>query len=105
MGPFKVFENKTLATKLQRLTVPWLIATYGLSYPKSIEIHLLKEMMIALIDENSMLGPGLSCAAQSKLYSVAFMDLTKKVKAAAGIYIFSCSSVPLLAADNMLCLP
>jgi len=49
MGPFKVFENKTLATKLQRLTVQWLIATYGLSYPKSIEIHLLKEMMIALI--------------------------------------------------------
>ena len=86
-GPFVIFDNKTVATNLQQFVVLWLIATYGLSYPKSIEIFRLKEMLIAIIDENHMLGQDPSCAAQSKLYSVAFMDLTKKVKAAAGISI------------------
>ena len=62
------------------------MSTYGLSYAKSIELPLLKEMLIAIIDENNMLGPGLSCAAQSKSYAIAFTDLAKRVKAAAGIY-------------------
>jgi hypothetical protein len=91
-GPFVIFDNKTVATNLQLFVVLWLIATYGLSYPKSIEIlliaiNLLIAMLIAIIDENHMFGQDPSCAAPSKLYSVAFMDLTKKVKAAAGIYI------------------
>ena len=88
-------------TNLQRVAVQWLIATYRLSYAKSIDMPLLKEMLISIIDENNLLGPGLSCAAQSKLYAIAFMDLTKKVKAAAGIILLSCSAVPLLAADTM----
>ena len=84
---FALFDDKTIATSLQRLAVPWLVATYGLSYPKSIEILRLKEMLIAIIDQNHFLEMDLSCAQQSKLYSVAFMDLTKRVKAAAGISI------------------
>jgi hypothetical protein len=63
--------------------VPWLIARYVLSYPKPINIHILKQMLITLTFELFVMGPGLSCAAQSKLYLVTFMDLTKKVKAAA----------------------
>ena len=85
-----LFDDKTIATSLQpvqRLAVLWLVATYGLSYPKSIEILRLKEMLIAIIDKNHFLEMDLSCAQQSKLYSVAFMDLTKRVKAAAGISI------------------
>lgn len=95
---------RTEATNLQRFAVPWLIATYGLSYAKSIEMPLLKEMLIAIIDENNMLGPGLSCAAQSKFYAIAFTDLTKKSKPPQ-VYVLSCSAVPLFAADAMMYLP
>ncbi len=85
-GPFVVFDIKTAATNLQRFAVQWLIATYRLSYAKSIQISVLKEMLIAIIDEHNLLGEGQSCAVLSKQYALAFTDLTKKVKAAAGIF-------------------
>jgi hypothetical protein len=84
-GPFAIFDLRPNATNLQRFIVPWLIATYGLSYPKTMETHVLKEMLIAIIDQNKLLGPYDSCAAQSKIYAVAFQDLVKKVKNAAGL--------------------
>jgi hypothetical protein len=39
--------------------VPWLIATYGFSYAKSIQLDLLNEMLIAIIDENQLMGAGI----------------------------------------------
>jgi len=84
-GPFAIFDLRPNATNLQRFIVPWLIAKYGLSYPKTMETHVLKEMLIAIIDQNKLLGPYDSCAAQSKIYAVAFQDLVKKVKNAAGL--------------------
>jgi hypothetical protein len=76
-GPFVVFEIKTAATNLQRFAVPWLIATYGLSYAKSIQMLVLKDMLIAIIDEHNLLGEGQSCALLSKQYVLAFTDLPK----------------------------
>ena len=84
-GPFAIFEHRPNATNLQRFIVPWLIASYGLSYPKTIDISVLKEMLIAIIDQNKLLGPDVSCAVQSRLYPVGFQDLVKKVKNAAGL--------------------
>ena len=84
-GPFAIFEHRPNATNLQRFIVPWLIASYGLSYPKTIDIGVLKEMLIAIIDQNKLLGPDVSCAVQSRLYPVGFQDLVKKVKNAAGL--------------------
>ena len=90
-GPFAIFDHRPNATNLQRFIVPWLIARYGLSYPKTMETHVLKEMLIAIIDQNKLLGPYDSCAAQSKIYAVAFQDLAKKVKNAAGFsFIMLC---------------
>ena len=92
-GPFAIFDLRPNATNLQRFIVPWLIAKYGLSYPKTMETHVLKEMLIAIIDQNKLLGPYDSCAAQSKIYAVAFQDLVKKVKNAAGLsFILLCYS-------------
>ena len=90
-GPFAIFDLRPNATNLQRFIVPWLIARYGLSYPKTMETHVLKEMLIAIIDQNKLLGPFDSCAEQSKIYAVAFQDLAKKVKNAAGLsFIMLC---------------
>lgn len=90
-GPFAIFDLRPNATNLQRFIVPWLIARYGLSYPKTMETHVLKEMLIAIIDQNKLLGPYDSCAEQSKIYAVAFQDLVKKVKNAAGLsFIMLC---------------
>ena len=84
-GPFALFDHRPNATNLQRFIVPWLIASHGLSYPKTIDHVLLKQMLIAIIDQNKLLGPYDSCAEQAKIYSVAFQDLVKKVKNAAGL--------------------
>jgi hypothetical protein len=90
-GPFAIFDLRPNATNLQRFIVPWLIARYGLSYPKTMETHVLKEMLIATIDQNKLLGPYDSCAEQSKIYAVAFQDLVKKVKNTAGLsFIMLC---------------
>ena len=90
-GPFAIFDLRPNTTNLQRFIVPWLIAKYGLSYPKTMETHVLKEMLIAIIDQNKLLGPYDSCAEQSKIYAVAFQDLAKKVKNAAGLsFIMLC---------------
>jgi hypothetical protein len=53
-GPFAIFDLRPNANNLQRFIVPWLIATYGLSYPKTMETHVLKEMLIAIIDQNKL---------------------------------------------------
>jgi hypothetical protein len=68
--------------------VPWLIATYGLSYAKSIQLDLLKEMLIAIINENQLMGERVSCLAQSKTYLISFNDLARQVKSAAGLYFY-----------------
>ncbi len=94
-SPFRLFDSRTEATNLQRFTVPWLIATYALSYAKSIQIDHWKEMLIAIIDENQLMGEGVLCIAQSKIYSIVLLTLPKKVEAAAGIYFYLlCFSSP-----------
>ncbi len=60
-------DNKSDATSVQRFAVPWLITFYGLSYAKYIQIYLLKEITIAIIDENHLVGEEFSCLVQSKI--------------------------------------
>ncbi len=55
-GAFAIFDPRPNATNLQRFIVLWLIARYGLSYPKTMETNVLKEMLIAIIDQNKLLG-------------------------------------------------
>ena len=73
---------------MQKFIIPWNIAIHGLSYAKKLTEKDIEAQLIAIIDsENLHLMPGYaSCTEQASKYSVAFGDLTKRVKAAAGMY-------------------
>ena len=60
---------------------------YGMSY-KSVKLDVIKEMMIAIIDAETLIGPWVSCAQQAKIYAIRFNTIVKKAKAAAGLYMF-----------------
>jgi hypothetical protein len=86
LGPFATFAERKVATALQKYIVPWSIAMFGISFPKTHTIETYKEMLVAIIDAEELM-PGISpdCAKEAKLYPVAFGDLVKKVKFAAGM--------------------
>ncbi len=71
---------------IQRFIVPWNIAIHGLSYAKKLTEKEIKAQLIAIVDSENLLPGYESCAEQASKYSVAFGDLVKKVKAAAGVY-------------------
>ncbi len=75
-----VFDNKTAATSIQWFALQGLVATYGLSYAslKSIQMVILKEMLIAIIDtrRDNLLGEELLCTVQSKVYAMIAIALT-----------------------------
>jgi hypothetical protein len=87
LGGFQYFANRTHATDVQRILVPWLIGLFGLSF-KTAPMSVVQEMITAIIDSNGWFGPGVSCAEERKQYPLAFADFVKKAKVAAGIFLF-----------------
>ena len=85
-GPFAVFSEKRTASLMQKFIVPWNIAIHGLSYAKKLTEKDIKAQLIAIIDSENLMPGYASCAVEASKYSVAFGDLAKRVKAAAGMY-------------------
>jgi hypothetical protein len=80
--------GKGIATLVQKSIVPWLITIDGLNYANTIELEVIKEMLIALCDTNGFMDGRMSSVQAEKKYHVAFQDTAKKVKAAAGMYCY-----------------
>jgi hypothetical protein len=87
LGRFKYFVNRTHATDVQRILVPWVIALFGLSF-KTTPMSVVQEMNTAIIDSNGWFGHGVSCAEEAKGFLLAFADFVKKAKVAAGFFLF-----------------
>jgi hypothetical protein len=85
LGPFATFAERKVAAALQKYIVPWSIAMFGISFPKMHTIETYKEMLVAIIETEELMPCNPDCAKEAKLYPVAFGDLVKKVKFAAGI--------------------
>ena len=86
MGRFRYFQNKTHATNLQRILLPWLIAKYGLAF-KSASLSVVQQMITAIIDSQGWFA-SVSCAEESKRFPLAWTDLVTKAKTAARKYLF-----------------
>ncbi len=86
MGPFASFNEQSVASAIQKSIVPWSIAMFGFGYPKLQTIETYREMMIAIIDADQLLPGHPDCAKEARAYPVAFNDLLRKVKHAAGMY-------------------
>ena len=85
-GPFEAFDKKQVASLMQKFIVQWNIAIHGLSYAKKLTEKDIKAQLIAIIDSENLMPGYASCAEQASKYSVAFGDLARRVKAAAGMY-------------------
>jgi len=47
-------------------------------------MSIVREMLAAIIDSNSYLGYGVTCAEETKRFPLGFSELAKKGKTAAG---------------------
>ena len=83
--PFSLmwYKVKTNASMLQKKIVPWLIAFGGLRAIKKITLDHAKQMVIAILDREHLLSYA-SAAEAAVDFPVAFADVVRKVKAAAG---------------------
>ncbi len=70
---------------MQNFIVPWSIAIHCLSFAKPMQLKHMKEMLIAIIDEQQLMPGFPDCLAEEKKHSVAFSDFAKRVKNAAGM--------------------
>ena len=48
---------------------------------------IVKEMIIGILDDNSLLGAGVKSAEEAKRYPITFNDLARRAKSAAGIFL------------------
>ncbi len=54
-GPWEWFDVKANASIILRHIVPWLIGIYGLSYAKTIKLDVIRQIIVALCDEEQYL--------------------------------------------------
>ena len=74
-GPFAIFDHRANATNLQRFIVPWLIASYGLSYPKTQQVFLLSCSVVHQLPADAILylpqrGPCLLIVSRFRMLSL-----------------------------------
>ena len=86
MGRFRYFQNKTHATNLQRILLPWLIAKHGLAF-KSASLSVVQQMITDIIDSQGWFA-GVPCADEAKKFPLAWTDLVTKAKTAARKFLF-----------------
>ena len=60
----------------------WLIVIYGLSYPKSLKLDVIKQQIMAVAP---LLGLLNNCIAAAEEFPVGLNDIAKRCKAAAGM--------------------
>ena len=70
------------------MVVPWLIAMYGLTYAKSINLEVIKQQTMAV---TPLLGLLTNCNEAAEEYPVGLNDIARRVKAAAGKLSYPCS--------------
>jgi hypothetical protein len=74
--------------------VPWLIGIYGLSYAKTIKLDIIKQIIIAVCDEEHYLQCTMSVQQAADMFPLALTDVARKVRHAAGMPFFcTCLSV------------
>jgi hypothetical protein len=49
------YLQRRYAIEIQKFIVPWCIAQYGLAYPKKLTLKTVKEMLIAICDDQGLL--------------------------------------------------
>ncbi len=89
VGLWKILLVKRNATLVQRPIVPWAIALYGVSFKKSLNVDIVKEILILFCDSKGILANGMTAAETAKRYPVGFTDIANRVHAAAGMYFFT----------------
>jgi hypothetical protein len=52
---FATFSEKKVATSMKKFIVPWSIAIHGLSFTKPMKLENIKEMLIAIINEQQII--------------------------------------------------
>ena len=85
MGRFRYFVNRTHATNLQRILLPWLIAKHGLAF-KTTSLSVVQQMITAIIDSQDWFG-GVPCAEEAKKFPLAWTDFVSKARTAARKYL------------------
>ena len=100
-GPFASLGDRRVATAIQQSIVLWSTAIFGFSYPKLQTIKTYLEMLIAIIDAEQLLHGHPDCAKAASKYPVAFADLVKRVKNAAGMYLCTSLCCPYACSDSV----
>ena len=59
-----------------------------MSYAKSIKLGVVNEMLIAVCDSLNILEDSMTSEEAANAYPIGFADIAKKVKAAAGMYLY-----------------
>ncbi len=80
---FALCVGRSIRSGIQLQLVPWLVAISGLQW-KSTLMPVVREMLAAIIDSNHYLGYGVTCAEESKLSPLGFLELAKRAKTAPG---------------------
>jgi hypothetical protein len=89
MGPWKILLQNRTATLVQRTIVLWSFAMYGVSFKKSLNVDLIKEMLILFCDSKRILANGMTAAETAKRYPVGFADIANRAHAAAGMCFYT----------------
>jgi hypothetical protein len=76
--------NKSRATSLQRVLVPWLISKYGMLY-KNARMDVVIQMVEAIINRDNLLELGVQCHHAKKTHAIGFNTVVKEAKQAAGM--------------------
>jgi hypothetical protein len=55
---------------------------------KSMKLNVVKEIIVAIVNAEGLIGPGRSCAQQSKTCTIGFNTFAKRAKAVADFHMF-----------------
>jgi predicted nucleic-acid-binding protein len=80
-----LFREKKVATAMLKFIVPWSIAIHCLFFAESMKLENIKEMIIAIINEQQLMSGHPDFTAEAKKHSVTYGDFAKQVKNAAGM--------------------
>jgi hypothetical protein len=87
-GPWAWFDIKANAYILQGHIVPWLISNYGLNYAKTMKLDIIKQIIVAVCDEEHYLRCIMSALEAADIFPLALTDVARKVRLAAGMPSF-----------------
>jgi hypothetical protein len=74
------YSQRRYAIEIQKFIVPWCIAQYGLAYLKKLTLETVKEILIAICDDQGLLQGVPSAAVQAKSLRLVLMMLRGKLR-------------------------